>query len=362
MTAQAVAPSAAWKRKFALALLTWFRAHARDLPWRQTRDLYRIWVSEIMLQQTQVATVRDYYQRFLEEFPDVQTLAAADEARVLRLWEGLGYYRRARQLHAAAQQIVAEHQGRFPQAATDVLALPGIGKYTAHAILSLGQDQRLPILEANTIRLFSRLAAFRGDATTAAGQQFLWQFAEAILPREQTGAFNQALMELGSLLCTPRQPRCEECPVAQLCPTFQHGWQEQIPSPKKKVQFEEVTEAAILIRKGRRVLLRRCLPGERWAGLWDFVRFAVPDQQATSTDRELISQTQLRTGLTINSPAHLGTLRHGVTRYRITLHAYTANGVRGRLRRDQEFAWVEADELAEYPLSTTGRKLTKWID
>ena len=188
------------KRRFADQLLKWFSTAARDLPWRKSRDLYRIWISEIMLQQTQVATVIDFYLRFLKAFPTVQKLAAAEEEQVLRLWEGLGYYRRARQLHAAAKQIVAEHAGEFPQTVEEVRALPGIGRYTAGAILSIGLDLRLPILEANTVRLLSRLAGYRGDPLSAAGQKYLWEMAEQILPPANTGLFNQALMELGSLL------------------------------------------------------------------------------------------------------------------------------------------------------------------
>src|SRR6476661_6981333 len=164
--------SAGWLRSARRRLLTWYRRNARDLPWRRTGDPYAIWVSEIMLQQTQVATVLRYYPRFLEALPTVDALAAADEHDVLKLWEGLGYYRRARQLHAAARKVVAEHGGKFPETFDEVLALPGIGRYTAGAILSIGRDLKLPILEANTVRVLSRLTAFRGDTTSTAGQQF----------------------------------------------------------------------------------------------------------------------------------------------------------------------------------------------
>jgi A/G-specific adenine glycosylase len=182
-----------------------------------------------MLQQTQVATVIPYWERFLTRFPDVTTLAAADEREVLKLWEGLGYYRRARQLHAAAQLIVKEHDGRFPKAYEAVRALPGIGRYTAGAILSIGLDQRLPILEANTIRVLSRLTAYAGDPASTAGQKQLWAVAEAILPVKRCGAFNQALMELGSEVCTPRSPACDRCPAAALCEARERGLVEQIP-------------------------------------------------------------------------------------------------------------------------------------
>src|SRR6188768_3339922 len=252
-------------------LLGWFSAEARDLPWRWTRDLYRIWISEIMLQQTQVVTVVGYFQRFVARFPDVRALAAADEHDVLRLWEGLGYYRRARQLHAAARQIVSVHDGEFPATFAEVVALPGIGRYTAGAILSIGRDVKLPILEANTVRVLSRLTAFRGDTTSPQGQKFLWRIAEELLPDDSVGNFNQALMELGATICTPRSPACLLCPVSALCPTRKAGLQEEIPAAKKPKDFQDVTEAAIVLRRrDGRVLLRLHKPGERWAGLWDF--------------------------------------------------------------------------------------------
>ena len=216
-------PNAAWMAQFRRRILAWFRRNARDLPWRRTRDPYAIWVSEIMLQQTQVVTVIGYFERFLAAFPSIADLAAADEQQVLRLWEGLGYYRRARQLHAAARVIVAEHQGRFPRDPEQIRALPGIGRYTAGAIASIGWDAREPILEANTIRVFSRLLAYRGDPQKNAGQQRLWEFAAGVLPKKDTGLFNQALMELGSEICTPRGPLCDQCPVRTLVPDVSAG-------------------------------------------------------------------------------------------------------------------------------------------
>src|SRR5262245_49092677 len=241
-------------------LLAWFQRNARDLPWRRTRDLYAIWISEIMLQQTQVATVIPYWKRFLARFPDVASLAAADEHEVLRLWEGLGYYRRARQLHAAARQIVKHHAGNFPASYEAVRSLPGIGRYTAGAILSIGLDQRLPILEANTVRVLSRLTAYRGDIASTAGQKHLWTVAESILPARRCGAFNQALMELGSQICTPRSPECQRCPVAELCAAREQNLVSRIPRPAKQTNYVDVTELAVVIRSGNRVALRRCQP------------------------------------------------------------------------------------------------------
>ena len=352
--------SFSWRRSLAKRLLAWFDEAARDLPWRRTRDLYGIWVSEIMLQQTQVATVVAYWQRFLVHFPDVAALAAADEQQVLRLWEGLGYYRRARQLHAAARAIVAEHGGRFPTTYTAVRELPGIGRYTAGAILSIGTDARLPILEANTIRVLSRLTAFRGDPLQAAGQKHLWAVAEAILPAQRVGAFNQSLMELGSEICTARSPDCSRCPVAALCQARRAGLVGEIPRPAKRTSYEDVVEAAVVIRDGDRVLIRQCQPGDRWAGLWDFPRFALGSANGKRA-REVAARTRELTGLAIVRQRPLTTFKHGVTRFRITLHCFEAQP-ESRTKLDQAnghapLRWVAIDALADYPLSTTGRKI-----
>ena len=269
------AGSKQWLQRMRRRLRVWYRANARDLPWRQTRDPYAIWISEIMLQQTQVTTVERYFPRFLHEFPDVQTLASAEEVAVLRQWEGLGYYRRARQLHAAAKKIVADHNGVFPDDFDSVRQLPGIGRYTAGAILSIAFDAAHPILEANTIRLFSRLWAHRGNTHDRTGQTVLWNAASLLLTKRGSGELNQALMELGSMICTPRNPKCAMCPLASLCPTCKMGLQNRIPAVRQKTPVEELCEAAVVVERKGVVLLRQCGDDERWAGLWDFPRFRI---------------------------------------------------------------------------------------
>lgn len=349
-----------WKRKFRQRLLRWFERHARDLPWRRTRDPYHIWVSEIMLQQTQVATVVDYFNRFVTTFPSVEALAAADEHQVLRLWEGLGYYRRARQMHRAAQVIVSRHHAELPRDVSALNELPGIGRYTAGAIASIAWDTRVPILEANTIRLFCRLLAYAEDPTKSAGQRQLWQFSESLLPRKKIGLFNQALMELGSEVCTPRSPGCDRCPVHDLCPTNQGGLQEFIPQTAKKMKYEDVVEAAVVIFQDGRVLLRRCKPSERWAGLWDFPRFAVDSSGGEVLLRELEANVARMTGLTIQPREQLTTIKHGVTRFRITLLCHTAD-VNGGQLIDDEMQWVAPQRLQRFPLSVTGRKISQLL-
>ena len=352
-------PDPRWIRAVQRRLLKWYARNARKLPWRGTHDPYRVWISEIMLQQTQVKTVKPYYRRFLAALPNVRALAAAPEEKVLRLWEGLGYYRRARQLHRAARAIVAEHGGRFPRDPVAVRRLPGIGRYTAGAIHSIAFDLRTPILEANTVRLFSRLLALQSDPHGTAGQRVLWEFATTILPKNEAGKFNQALMELGSLVCTPREPRCEECPLFELCPTRRLGLQHAIPRPKKKPQFEAVREAAFAIERNGKVLLRQCGPDERWAGLWDFPRFVSLNAQDQSQHVAELLQT---TSLTVRVNDLLATFKHGVTRFRITLSCYSAEVSSGRLcTNGQLLRWVKLSELDAYPLNTTGRKLAKLL-
>jgi A/G-specific adenine glycosylase len=312
-----------------------------------------------MLQQTQVATVVPYFERFIEAFPTIESLARAPEQRVLRLWEGLGYYRRARQLHKAAKLVVQEFDGRFPSDPEAVRALPGIGRYTSGAILSIAFEDRQPILEANTTRLFSRLLAYRGDPMIAKGQSQLWSFAEAILPRRNVGDFNQALMELGGAICTPREPSCDACPIAPLCATFAQGLQEKIPLTRRRMNYESVSEACVVVRRAGRILLRQCAEGERWAGLWDFPRFAVARDENESKLREQIAKNvNQQTGVSITVGPRITTIRHGVTRYRITLDCYEGVYRRGPLKRDQQ-RWVEADRLEAYPLSVTGRKIAE---
>ena len=224
---------------FRRRLLAWFRRTKRDLPWRHTRDPYRIWLSEIMLQQTRVTTVIPYYRRFLERFPTVQHLARARPAAVLAAWAGLGYYSRARNLHLAARRIVTRHGGKFPHELDATLALPGIGRYTAAAILSIACDQPLAALDGNVARVLARLDAMRGDLRRPAAWQRLDAAADALLARHAPGDWNQAMMELGATVCTPQAPRCPQCPVARWCRAQALGLAERLPEARRKTRARE---------------------------------------------------------------------------------------------------------------------------
>ena len=360
--------SPGWSAPLRRGLLAWYRQHARVLPWRRNTDPYQVWVSEVMLQQTQVVTVIPYFNRFVAAFPTVRALAEASEQSVLRQWEGLGYYRRARQLHRAARQCMELHDGAFPSEHSAVRALPGIGRYTAGAILSIAFDAREPILEANTVRLWSRLLAYRNSPYDSAGQQVLWQAAEQSLPRRGVGAFNQALMELGATICLPKSPRCDICPVANLCAARAAGLQAVIPSPKPRPNVEQMHEAAVVIRRKDEILLIERGESARWAGMWDFPRFPVtqhggpvPNQELI--DQELVERVRDMTGLEVRPVKKLAEIRHGVTRFRITLHCHEAQ----HLRKSRQTCnapnsrWLKPSELAEYPLSVTGRKLSRML-
>ena len=231
-------------------LLSWFDRNRRDLPWRRDRDPYRIWVSEVMLQQTTVTAVVPFFRRFLAAFPTVSDLARADEQDVLRLWEGLGYYRRARHLHQAARRLVADHAGQLPDDPEVWAELPGVGRYILGAVLSQAFDRRLPIVEANTKRVLCRLFAQAGDVSSAPIRAWLWETAEAVLPRKRVGDFNQALMELGALVCTPRAPDCPKCPLKAECLARREGLQERIPRQPGRPATVEVREVCVVARGG----------------------------------------------------------------------------------------------------------------
>ncbi len=348
------------KSRFRRNLLHWFDRNQRDLPWRKRKTLYRIWVSEIMLQQTQVVTVIDYFRRFMRRFPNVNTLADATLDDVLQIWEGLGYYRRARQMHAAAQQIRDEHGGRFPTSFEHVVALPGIGRYTAGAILSIATDQPYPVLEGNTKRVYCRVLNLQQDPNSAEATKQLWQFAGQLVSRHRPGDLNQALMELGSQICTARSPACTACPVRSLCEAFQVGQPESLPiSTSPKVNYENTYEAAIVIRRAGKLLLRQCQPGQRWADLWDFPRFQAPRRNA---QKYLSQQIDESTGLIVQLQRPFEQIRHSVTRFRITLDCYLASSVQGRLKKNISSDWVSMSQIQNRPLSVTGRKIAELIE
>ena len=359
----------------------WFEVHQRaTLPWRESQNPYYVWVSEIMLQQTTVATVRSYFDRFINTYPTVHDLANGDEADVLKLWEGLGYYSRARNLLKAARQLVAEHDGHFPRDVDELLRLPGIGRYSAGAIASIAFDERAPIVEANTLRLYSRLLAFEGDPRSKRGQDLLWQFAEQVLPNNKVGEFNLAMMDIGSLVCKPAEPDCPKCPLQQDCRAFATNRQHAIPVKAAKPEITYTIDAAVVVWRDDRVAIRQYAAGERWAGLWDFPRFSL-DAALDGTGLELtqghlgrLNSRDVRKLLQrverefekhydfpVVAEELVTRIKHAVTRYRIQLLCVESAADPNSLNDESGLTWVTAGELENYPFSTTGRKLASLV-
>jgi len=360
-----------WRSELRRRLLDWFADQARVLPWRSDPQPYRVWVSEIMLQQTQVSTVLPYYERWMRAFPSVADLAAADESNVMRHWEGLGYYRRVRSMHAAAQQIMRQHEGQFPLEYEHVLALPGVGRYTAGAILSIATGARLPILEGNTQRVYSRWIALRKPPSDPAANRLLWTFAEKILPRRDCGTFNQAAMELGALVCTPKNPDCHRCPVRSQCRAARGELQAEIPGKVKSLDYQQRTEFALVLqryaadrkRPGERAFLMRPLPdGARWAGLWDFPRPTEREMSSVDDAAQWLSQ---QLGDDVQPGARVRSIRHAVTRYRIVLHVHQASFAddvpRSKRKLPEPWRWVSAAEMRELAMSVTARKIATFL-
>jgi A/G-specific adenine glycosylase len=312
------------------ALLAWYDAHKRPMPWRDRVTPYRTWVSEIMLQQTTVAAVTPKYERFIARFPDIKTLAAASEDEVLEMWAGLGYYTRARNLRKAAREIVSSHGGVFPDDFAAVLGLPGVGRYTAGAIASIAFGKPHPVLDGNVARVFARWFALEDDVKAPSTQKALWARAEELLDRSRPGDWNQALMELGATVCLPESPRCGACPVADRCEARERGTQDALPNTGKKKQPVDLSWTCLWIEDAGRVLLWRRAQTERFLrGHW-----ALPEAR------------HLRGA---KAGALLKTVRHTITHHRITLEVRRAAAPRALPAGAQ---WVEAGRLKERLVSS----------
>ena len=376
--------------KARIALLRWFDANGRVFPWRSEPTPYRVWVSEIMLQQTTTQTVEGYFARFLERFPNAAALAEADEATVLKYWEGLGYYRRARSLRAAALQMVERFGGDVPERFEDVLSLPGVGRYCAGAILSFGFDKRSPILEANTTRLHARLLGLQLETTTATAQKILWRAAEDWLPLDSEKSckpnvyrrLNGALTDLGRLVCSPTAPKCDVCPLTASCESWRRDLQDVVPVLKKKAETVARTDVAFWIERrdlfkdgGKRckktscdgggptdVLLIRRPENALWAGLWDFPRFEITNEAFRdaldfSADVELCDRLQRFLEEEVGAPPLdrrpgnvVYTVKHAATRFKITLRFCRLAGA-----EPLEKTLFDGVDLGESPLIGRGK-------
>jgi A/G-specific adenine glycosylase len=351
-------------------LCAWFERVQRPLPWRRTRDPYAVWISEAMLQQTRAEVVGPYWERFLARFPDAGSLARADEQEVIAHWSGLGYYRRARSLHAAARAIVHEHGGALPRTRADWLALPGVGEYTAGAVLSIALDQPEALVDGNVARVYARLEAIDAPLESAATRARLWQLARELVPRHTRGAvsprnWNQGLMELGATVCTPRQPRCAECPLQADCRAFATGRVHELPRASAKLGPIAVELEALFVLEHGRVLLHQRAAGGRMAELWELPTRELAPEGATTRlfPRELPELARGR----FEAGEELGELRHAITRHRIRLHVRKARilGASKAAARaapsapGARLAWYSAAHLQGLALTGMARKLLR---
>jgi A/G-specific adenine glycosylase len=360
--------------RLAPLLLSWFSTNARDLPWRRTRNPYAIWVSEIMLQQTQVKTVIPYWERWMRELPTIETLANADSEKIHKLWEGLGYYTRVRNLQKAAQVIMEKHGGIFPENFDDILALPGIGRYTAGAICSIAFNQPLPILDGNVIRVLIRIFGIKKNPREKEINQLLWKTAGELVShaknakaaksnnplrpsrslREKNNCsfLNQSLMELGALVCTSRNPKCLECPAKKLCVAFKTNCVEKLPNLTPRVAATARRFAAFVVKNKKQFLVRQRPAGLVNAHLWEF-----PNVELNDASANLQTAANLSLGFSPKSFEPLCTIKHSITRYRITLNAFAVNVTRRVSIAQNNERWLNLSELKKLSFPSAHRKI-----
>jgi A/G-specific adenine glycosylase len=356
-------PSATRKR-FAARLLDWYAAHARDLPWRRAAavsDPYRVWISETLLQQTQVTTVIPYYERFLARFPTVYALAAAPLDDVLKTWEGAGYYARARNLHRAAQEIVERFSGRLPDTAEELLTLPGIGRYTAGAVASIAFGRDAPVLDGNVIRVLCRYFNIADDIKSAATVQVLWNLATQLVPRGKAGDYNQSVMDLGATVCTPRQPACPVCPLRRGCAARRLGIQDQLPHKRKKRVLPHHQIGVGIIWKGTQILITQRFARDLLGGLWEFP--GGHQEEGESLKQCVKREVREELGIEITVGKEFAAVEHSYSHFRITLHVFQCQYVRGRPKAIgcARFKWVSRRGLSRYAFPAANRRVIEML-
>ncbi len=338
------------------ALSAWYDTHRRKLPWRGAEDPYAVWVSEVMLQQTQVTAVIPYYKRFLDLFPDVRTLAAADLQSVLKAWEGMGYYARARNLRKAAGMIVNDHAGMIPDNWADFRKLPGVGDYIAAAVLSIAFDLPFAVVDGNVKRVLARMMKKDDPVNASASHRTFQKLATDFLDPKQPGAFNQAVMELGALVCTPKTPDCGRCPVQKHCLAFRDDALENYPKRLKKKAVPQYHMTAAVIRKNGRFLITRRKNNGLLGGLWEFPggKVAANETPESALIRNVYDETNLR----IDIESHLTQVKHAYTHFKIKMDVYTARHLSGdvRLNGPVDYKWIRLDDIDGYPFPRANLK------
>lgn len=344
------------------ALLNWYQEHARDLPWRGTDDPYCVLVSEVMLQQTRVETVRPYYQRWMERFPGVADLAESSLDEVLQLWEGLGYYRRAHNLHAAAQRIQEQYDGQVPTEPRLLQELPGVGEYTASAVAAIAFDRDQIALDGNLKRVLARLHAVQAPVDRPSTVRDLKNLALEMMPAGRAADFNQALMDLGAQICISGTPLCGECPLQSGCRAFQGGIQAELPNRRAKMAIPRVERVAVVVHKRGRVLVGRRPADAMLAGLWEFPRFEVGRERAHGTGN-IVPWVEENLGLRVQVQEQFGQFTHAYSHFQVAERAYRCRWLDGHPRSagHQAIKWARVKELDSLPMGKLARATaTAW--
>ena len=343
-------------------LLSWYDREQRRLPWRGHPDAYAVWVSEIMLQQTRVETVIPYFERWMQRFPTIRSLANASQQEVLSLWEGLGYYSRARNLHKAAQVVLDQYAGQIPQNRAGLEKLPGIGAYTAGAIASIAFGKDEAALDGNIRRVLARVFAVQTPARTPAGEKELWELARRCLPPGRAGDFNQALMDLGSALCTPRSPQCLLCPLLEICAGHKMGIQESLPVSLPRQKIPHLNVAAAVVRRADTVLIAQRAQTDLLGGMWEFPGGTLENDETFEEGLQREIREELNTSVQIERP--FGAYNHAYTHYRVTLHAFLCRlaGPEPQAIEASQLRWVQPEALASFPMGKIDRQIANRLE
>lgn len=339
-------------------LLDWFDENKREMPWRESKDAYHIWVSEVMLQQTRVDQVKPYFDQFVDRFPTVYDLAEAPQQEVLKVWEGLGYYSRARHLHHAAQTVMEEHDGKLPDQYEEITELKGVGPYTAAAVLSIAFNKPHAAVDGNIIRVLSRYYGIETDIRSSTTRRQIQELADNVIDRERPGDFNQALMELGAITCTPNEPNCMECPLNTRCTAYREAKTADIPykSPAKPKPHHDIG-VAVLLNDQNQVLIALRPSDAMLGGLWEFPGGKNKEKESIRETVERECREEL--GIDIATYQQIARIKHAYSHFKITLHAFVGHIKKGTPapKESQQIRWVSLDELSEYPFPRANRQL-----
>ncbi len=342
------------EKSFSKLLIKWYKKHARDLPWRKTKDPYKIWISEVMLQQTTVSAVIPYYENWIKIFPNVESVARAPLQKVLKVWQGLGYYTRAKNIHASSQVICKEFNGQIPSDPEVLRKFPGFGPYTIGAVLSIAFNQRRPVIDANVRRVVMRLQAIKGFADPSQDTKVLG-FLDKIMPNKEMNLFNQALMELGALVCRNREPRCLVCPVKEFCQAYQKGIQELIPTPKRTI-IKEVHVAIAVIEKNGKFFIQKRPSNGLFADLWEFPGGKI--EKGESPQEALQREIKEELGVRIQSSRPLMNVQHYYTQFRANLKVFACS-VNPLPKSDASHKWVPHRNFTDYPMPSGSAKIVE---